>query len=45
MDEKKQETQVEEIKLTPQQYFDEIKERKHHCTDELLNRIFSWEKP
>ena len=40
MDEKKQETQVEEIKLTPQQYFDEIKERKHHCTDELLNRIY-----
>lgn len=27
-------------KLTPQQYFDQVKERKQKCTDEMLDRVY-----
>ena len=30
----------EEVKLTPQQYFDQVKDKKKHCTDETLNNVY-----
>lgn len=40
MNEKKENEVKEEKSLTPQQYFDQVKERKHHCTDEMLQKVY-----
>lgn len=39
MAEKKNEKQTE-LKLTPQEYFDQVKERKQKVTDEMLDRVY-----
>ena len=39
MAEKKNE-KTTELKLTPQEYFDQVKERKQKVTDEMLDRVY-----
>lgn len=36
----KQNTTEETIELTPQEYFEQVKERKHHITDEELVKVY-----
>jgi len=30
----------EQLNLTPQEYFDQVKEKKQHVTDEMLNQVY-----